>query len=109
MSAAPLDPFAKIRNATNAHRARHGCSAFPYSNGPLLAAVAGAANARRILGLGTALGYTALSFASGAPDATVDSVEGDPDYVALAPDYIAPAVPAHRIAVHEGEFSGVMP
>jgi len=109
MSAAPLDPFAKIRNATNAHRARHGCSAFPYSNGPLLAAVAGAANARRILELGTALGYTALSFASGAPDATVDSIERDPDHVQLARDNIAAVGLDHRITVHEGEFSSVLP
>jgi predicted O-methyltransferase YrrM len=109
MSAAPPDPFAKIRNATNAHRARHDCNAFPYANGPLLAALAGAANARRILELGTALGYTALSFASGAPDATVDSVERDPDHVQLARDNIAAAGFDHRITVHEGEFSSVLP
>ena len=65
MPGAP-DPFAKIRTATNTHRGKHGCNAYPYDNGPLLAALAGAANARRILELGTALGYTALSFASGA-------------------------------------------
>ena len=109
MSAPAPDPFAKIRNATNAHRAKHGCSAFPYSNGPLLAALAGVANARRILELGTALGYTALSFASGAPDATVDSIERDPDHVALARDNIAAASLDHRITVHEGEFSSVLP
>ena len=33
------DPFAKIRTATNAHRAKHGCGAYPYDNGPLLAAL----------------------------------------------------------------------
>src|SRR5438067_9548742 len=109
MSAPAPDPFAKIRNATNAHRERHGCSAFAYSNGPLLAALAGVANARRILELGTALGYTALSFASGAPGATVDSIERDPDHVALARDNIAAAGLDHRITVHEGEFPSVLP
>ncbi len=88
---ARADPFAKIRTATNAHRARHGCGAYPYDNGPLLAALAAAANARRILELGTALGYTALSFASGAPDATVDTIERDPEHVQLARDNIAAA------------------
>ena len=107
-SAAP-DPFAKIRTATNTHRAKHDCSAFPYSNGPLLAAIAGAANARRILELGTALGYTALSFASGAPDATVDTVERDPEHVQLARDNIAAAGMDHRITVHEGEFASLLP
>jgi len=103
------DPFAKIRTATNSHRARHGCSAYPYDNGPLLAAIAGAANARRILELGTALGYTALSFASGAPDATVDTVERDSEHVQLARDNIAAAAMDHRITVHEGDFASVLP
>jgi predicted O-methyltransferase YrrM len=107
-SAAP-DPFAKIRSATNAHRAQHGCSAYPYGNGPLLAALAGVANARRILELGTALGYTALSFASGAPYATVDTVERDPEHVQLARENIAAAGMDHRIAVHEGEFASLLP
>ena len=109
MAGGAPDPFAKIRTATNTHRARHGCSAFPYGNGPLLAALAGAANARRILELGTALGYTALSFASGAPDATVDTVERDPEHVQLARDNIAAAGMDHRITVHEGEFASLLP
>jgi predicted O-methyltransferase YrrM len=71
--------------------------------------IAGAAGARRILELGTALGYTALSFASGATDATVDTVERDPDHVQLARDNIAAAGMDHRITVHEGEFSAILP
>ena len=107
MKASP-DPFAKIRQATNAHCARHGCGAYPYGNGPLLSVLAGAANARRILELGTALGYTALSFACGAPDATVDTIERDPQHVALARENIAAAAMDHRITVHEGDFAKVL-
>jgi predicted O-methyltransferase YrrM len=109
MPAAAVDPFAKVRAATNTHRAKHGCGAYPYDNGPLLAALAAAANARRILELGTALGYTALSFASGAPDATVDTIERDPEHVQLARDNIAAAAMDHRITVHEGDFAAVLP
>jgi len=109
MSGPAVDPFAKIRAATKVHRDRHGCSAYPYSNGPLLAALAGAANARRILELGTALGYTALSFASGAPDATVDTIERDPDHVQIARDNIAAAAMDNRITVHEGDFASILP
>jgi predicted O-methyltransferase YrrM len=103
------DPFARISTATNAHRTQHGCGAYPYENGPLLAALAAAAAARRILELGTALGYTALSFASGAPDATVDTIERDPDHVRLARENIAAAAMDHRITVHEGDFAMVLP
>src|ERR1700757_3899403 len=109
MAAGPIDRFAKIRTATDAHRAQHGCGAYPYDNGLLLGALAAPADARRILELGTALGYTALSFAAGAPDATVDTIERDPDHVTLARENIAAAGLDHRITVHEGEFSSVLP
>ena len=109
MRGAAPDPFAKIRAATEAHRAQHGCGAYPYDNGPLLAALAAAANARRILELGTALGYTALSFASGARDATVDTIERDPEHARLARDNIAAAGMDHRITVHEGDFAAILP
>ena len=107
--AGAADPFAKVKAATDAHRARHGCGAYPYDNGPLLAALAAAANARRILELGTALGYTALSFASGAPDSTVDTIERDPEHVQLARDNITAARLDHRITMHEGDFAAVLP
>ncbi len=109
MAGAIPDPFAKIRAATDAHRTRHHCGAHPYDNGPLLAALAAAADARRILELGTALGYTALSFASGARDATVDTIERDPEHVQLARNNIAAAALDHRIIVHEGDFASVLP
>jgi predicted O-methyltransferase YrrM len=104
-----LDPFGKVRDATLAHRAKHGCGAWPYDNGPLLGAIAGAADAKRILELGTALGYTSLSFAHGAPKATVDTVERDSEHVRLARVNIAAAAMAKRILVHEGDFAAVLP
>lgn len=103
------DPFAKIRSATNVHREQHGCGAYPYDNGPLLGALAAAAHARRIVELGTALGYTALSFASGAPESTVDTIERDPEHAQLARDNIAAAGMDHRITVIEGDFTSVLP
>src|ERR1700689_102962 len=106
--AGAADPVAKGKRAPAPPRARHGCGAYPYDNGPLLAALAAAANARRILELGTALGYTALSFASGAPDATVDTIERDPEHARLARENIAGASLDHRITVHEGDFAAIL-
>jgi predicted O-methyltransferase YrrM len=102
------DPFAQVREATLKHRARHGCGAYPYDNGPLLGAIAAAAGARRILELGCALGYTALSFAHGAPKAKVDTIERDPEHVRLSRENIAAAGFDKRIAVHEGDFAKVL-
>jgi predicted O-methyltransferase YrrM len=109
MRRASGDPFAEIRKATDRHRSEHGCGAYPYENGPLLGTLAAAANARRILELGTALGYTALSFAYGAQESTVDTIERDPEHAALARENIAAAALDHRITVHDGEFAKVLP
>jgi len=95
----PVDPFADVRKATDQHRARHRCHAYPYRHGALLGTLAAAVQARRILELGTALGYTALSFAHGAASSMVDTIERDPEHVE----------PDHRIAVHEGDFAAVLP
>jgi predicted O-methyltransferase YrrM len=102
------DPFAAIRKATLAHRAKHGCTAWPYDNGPLLAALAGAANAKRILELGCALGYTSLSFAYGAPKAKIDTIDRDAEHIRLARANFAAAGVAKRITVHHGEFAKVV-
>ena len=103
-----FDPFASLREATLAHRAQHGCAAYPYKNGPLLGALVAAANARRVLELGTALGYTALWFAHGAPQAVIDTVDRDGEHVQLAREQVEAHRLAGHIVVHEGEFAAVM-
>jgi predicted O-methyltransferase YrrM len=104
----PADPFAVIRDGTNAHRAQHHCGAYPFSDGPTLAVIAAAVGAQRILELGTALGYTALSLGRGAPEVRIDTIERDPDHVRIARDNIAAAGCAPRITVHEGDFRTVL-
>jgi predicted O-methyltransferase YrrM len=99
------DPFADVRKATDQHRARHRCHAYPHRHGPLLGTLAAAVQARRILELGTALGYTALSFAHGAASSTIDTIERDSAHR----QNIAAAGLDHRIAVHEGDFAAVLP
>lgn len=103
------DPFAEVRTQTLRHRAQHGCGTYPYDNGPLLGVLAAAANAIRILECGTALGYTSLGLAHGAPGAKVDTIERDPEHVRLARANIAAAGMDKRVRVHEGDFLTVLP
>jgi predicted O-methyltransferase YrrM len=109
MSEQPADPFAHIRAATHDHRRRHGCGAYPYGNGALLGALAAGAAARRILELGTALGYSALWFAHGAADAIVDTIDRDEDHVRLARQNVEACGLAGHVVVHHGEFAAVLP
>ena len=48
------------------------------------------------------------SFATGAPDATVDTIERDPEHVQLARENIAATGLDHRVTVHEGDFATVL-
>lgn len=104
-----VDPWRALRDATDRHRHEHGCWAFPHAEGSVLGVLAAAVDARRILELGTALGYTALWLACGAKKARVDTLERDPLHVAMARAAIEKAGHAARIHVHEGEFAGVLP
>jgi predicted O-methyltransferase YrrM len=103
------DPFAHVRQAMLKHRAQHGCGAWPYGNGPLLSVLAATAGAKRILECGCALGYTSCSFAYGAPEAKIDTIERDPEHVRLARENFAAAGFDKRITVHEGDFAKVLP
>ena len=102
------DRFAAVKHATDQHRANHGCWAYPFDDGPLLGMLAGAIRPRRILELGTALGYTALWMAYGAPQATIETIEADDEHVRLARANLAAYEVHDRIQVHHGRFGAVL-
>lgn len=103
------DPWHAHQAATDRHRAEHACWAYPHADGRVLGVLAAAVDAKRILELGTALGYTALWLAHGAANAHVDTLERDPQHVTLARAAIEEAGYAARIRVHEGELASVLP
>ena len=105
----PTDPFAAILAQTDAHRRVHGCWAYPFGDGPALGVLAAAVAAKRILELGTALGYTACWFAHGSAQAHVDTIERDAEHVGLARANIADAGFSDRIKVYHGDFDAVLP
>ena len=102
------DPFAKIQAETRAHRRQHGCGAYTFNDGIALIELAQQHQSRRILELGTALGYTACCFAYGSPEAHVDTIEGDALHVQLAQQHIDEARLNGRITVHHGDFEAII-
>jgi predicted O-methyltransferase YrrM len=61
-----------------------------------------------VLELGTALGYTALWLAQGAPQAVIDTIERDGEHVRLPREQVEAQGLAGHIVVHEGDFAEVM-
>jgi predicted O-methyltransferase YrrM len=103
------DPFTKVRAQTLRHRAQHGCGTYPFEDGAILGVIAASVAPKRVLELGTALGYTSLWFAHGAPDARIDTIELDPVHVRLARENFAAFGVDARVTVHPGDFAAVLP
>ncbi|MFJ7058677.1 O-methyltransferase [Streptomyces microflavus] len=101
-------PFADVQAATRRHRRAHRCGAFAYGEGSLPATLAAATGAQRIIEVGTALGYRALSMADAVPTARVESVEMDSDHAHAARAHVARHHMAERIDVHHGTAEKVL-
>jgi caffeoyl-CoA O-methyltransferase len=77
--------------------------------GRMLGILARATGARRIVEIGTAIGYGALCLARGAPEARVVSIDTDPQRLAEARGYLERAGVAGRVELIEGAALEVLP
>jgi predicted O-methyltransferase YrrM len=102
------DPLHAIYTATERHRVAHRCEAYASSNGSLLGVLARSSGARRMLEVGTALGYSAAWLAFGAPEASVDTIEADPGHAELARAEIQRVGLAAHVRVLVGESPGAL-
>ena len=95
------DPYAWARDAIKEHRWRHRCGLYRFEDGPLIADIAVATRPKRVLEIGTLLGYTGCWWA--ATGADVVMVEPDPLHVVLARTTVAHAGLGSRAEVVEAE------
>jgi predicted O-methyltransferase YrrM len=84
------------------HAAAHDVPISDPEVGRLLTVLARARSARRILEVGTAIGYGAVCMARGAPEAEVLTLEADPQMAAVARGFFARAGLGERLEVREG-------
>ena len=100
--------FRFIQVMTHEHRIKHGCNAFTYSDGEGLLELAKTFKPKRVLELGTALGYTACCLAATGDKCFVDTIEADKEHIKIARDNIARVGLEERIKIHEGDFIDVL-
>lgn len=77
--------------------------------GKLLAALAGGVGAKRILEVGTGIGYGTLWLARGAPEATVTTVDVDAERLERARGFLERGGVAERVELVEGAALEVLP
>ena len=101
----PNDPLLREMEA------RAAAEEIPISDaatGRLLAILARSIGARRILELGTAIGYAALLFARAVPEARIVSIDKSPERLADARGYLERAGVAGRVELIEGAALDVL-
>jgi predicted O-methyltransferase YrrM len=98
-----------IQQATRAHRRSHGCLAYTFEDGRGLIDLVHSIRPKRVLELGTALGFTACCLAQGHPSATVDTIEVDEIHVKLAEKHIQDVGLSAKVQVHQGLFEDILP
>ncbi|SFU14533.1 Methyltransferase domain-containing protein [Pseudovibrio denitrificans] len=99
-----VDPYIKIQEATRRHQQDHGCGAYTYEDGAALVKLATALRPKRILELGTALGYTACCLASSSPVALVDTIDADATHIQLASQHIKEVGLSRQVTLFHGDF-----
>ena len=99
------DRYDHVRRESVRHREVHGCTVYPTGSGPLLGVLAAATAARRVLELGTGLGYSAFWLASAG--AHVDTIEEDAEHARLARELFARE--DANVTVHVGAGRDVLP
>lgn len=82
------------------HQKEHGCSAHPYENYQRLFSVVTEQKPRRILEIGTGIGFTAVVMAMASELSLVDSLEKDPEHFQQAQRFISEQGYSARITLH---------
>ncbi len=82
------------------HRNEHDCSAYPYEDYNRLFDLVKESQPKRILEIGTGIGFTSVVMATASPAAMIDTIEKDSEHANLATDFIKANNLAKKIIVH---------
>lgn len=97
---APRDP---LMAEMEEHASEHGIPISDPEVARFLEILARSCSPRRILEVGTAIGYGALALTRGAPEARVITIDHDPEQLARARDYLGRGGVLDRVELLEGD------
>ena len=70
-----------------AHRKTHKCGGYPFENGPFLTKISSTLKSKRVLEIGTGIGYSAYCFAIENDDVKIDSIDMLKEHSEIAEKY----------------------
>lgn len=91
------------------HREDHSCGGYPYEYGDVLSSLVAALKPKRILEVGTGLGYTTVCMAYGFENTEIDTIDQDEFHSQLAFDHWEEVGLQTRITQHIDKAEAVLP
>jgi len=103
------DNIKHLFEMTAEHRKKHECGGYPYEHADMLSLLINVSNAKLILELGTALGYTASVMASSREDVHIDTIDQDASHLEVANKNWKDLKLTAQITSHEGKAEAILP
>ena len=91
-----------------AHRNEHDCSAYPYEDYERLVEAVNKFGAKKILEIGTGMGFTAAAMALQNPSIKIDTLEKDPEHATLAKQFLEGQGAGKQVKVINGVAEEVL-
>lgn len=91
------------------HKKNHSCGAVPYEYGDVLMALVAALKPKKILEVGTGIGYTAACMAIGYPNSKIETIEQHHDHAKLAQQAWQELGIETHINLLEGKAEAILP
>ena len=91
------------------HRKKHSCGAVPYQNGKFLIDLVSSIKAKKILEVGTGVGYSTVCMCLGNNEATVETIDKDAIHISLAKENCDKLGLSERALFHESSAEDIFP
>lgn len=98
----------KLFDQCKKHRDEHSCGGYPYEYGDVLSSLVMALQPKRILEVGTGLGYTTACMSYGWEHAKIDTIDQDPFHSQLALEHWEELGIRSRITQHIDKAEAVL-
>jgi predicted O-methyltransferase YrrM len=99
----------ELFNLSLQHRAEHECGGYPYQHADVLALLLKISNAKKVLELGTGIGYSAAVMAGVSNDIHIDTIDQDDGHMEQAKKNWQKFGLSDRITPHVGKAEAILP